>query len=266
MDFERLSHHSYALIGCLAWIPLSVWILACLHWTIGGDIDAITGILGIGVAVGLGYEAINPPVPQLSGLTVVAVFVTVIMFPFVRSALDRRQLRGVDIEALERSYQALAVRPDNVIAKFKIAKVLFDLGVCGHALRIGESLVPEMPARFFSDELRTVRRWQAMKLEARFFSPVVCAECHTSNDPGLLFCRKCGAPFLLDFTKGKVVGTRLGKKLISTWISLVAVLIGIPAAKALPPGPCVATVAAMMIFAIGMVYMAFRDPTGGIAA
>jgi len=265
MEFERLSHNSAAIIGCFAWIPLAVWIVACVHWTIGGDIDVITGVLGIAVAIGLGYEAINPPVPQLAPLTVVAVFVTVVMFPFVRSALDRRQLRGVDIEALDKAYQALAVRPDNVIAKFKIARLLFDLGVCGHALKIGESLVPSMPQRFFSDELRTVRRWQAMKLESRFFAPIVCAECHTSNDAGLLFCRQCGSAFLLDFTKGRVVGSRLGKKLISTWISLVAVLIGIPAARTLPPGPCIATVAAMMIFAVGMVALAFRNPTGGVA-
>ena len=265
MEFDRLSHNSAAIVGCLAWLPLAVWILACVQWTIGGDIDPITGIAGVFVAIGLGYEAINPPVPQLAPLTVVAVFVTVLMFPFVRSAMDKRALRSVDIEALEKAYQALGVRPDNVIAKFRIAKLLFDLGICGHALRIGESLVPVMPQRFFSEELRTVRRWQSMQLEARFFSPVHCAECHTLNDAGMIFCQKCGSAFLLDFAKGRVVGKRLGKKLISTWISLVAVLIGIPAARALPPGPCVAVVTGMMIFSVGMVFIAFRDPTGGVA-
>ena len=126
MQFERLSNNSAALIGCLAWIPLAVWILSCVNWTITGDIDVVTGIAGIAVALGLGYEAINPPVPQLAPLTVVAVFVTVLMFPFVRMAMEKKQLKNIDIEHLEKAYQSLGLRPDNVMAKFRIAKVLFD--------------------------------------------------------------------------------------------------------------------------------------------
>jgi hypothetical protein len=265
MHFERLANHSSAMIGCLAWLPLSVWILACVNWSIGGDIDPVTGIFGVFMALGLGYEAINPPVPEMAPLTVIAVLVTVIMFPFVRSAMDRRNLRGVDIEALEKAYGALGLRPDNVVAKFKIARILFDLGVCGHALRIGESLVPVMPQRFFTDELRTVRKWQMMQIDARFFNPIACAECQTSNAPGTLFCQNCGAAFLLDFAKGRVVGKRLGRKLVATWIALIAFLVGIPAAKALPPAACVSLVLTMITVAACMVYFAFRDTTGGVA-
>jgi hypothetical protein len=200
----------------------------------------------------------------MAPLTVIAVFVTVIMFPFARSAMNKRQLRAVDIEALEKAYAALSFKPDNIVAKFKIARVLFDLGMCGHALRIGESLVPSMPQRFFNDELRTVRKWQMMQIDARFFSAVSCAECSTSNPPGNIFCQNCGSAFLLDFAKGRIVGSRLGKKLVSTWIALIAFLVGIPAAKALPPAACIATVVTMISVAACMVYFAFRDTTGGV--
>lgn len=264
MQLDRLTHNSAALIGCLAWLPLAVWIMSCVNWTITGDIDVATGIAGVAVAIGLGYEAINPPVPQLAPLTVVAVFVTVVMFPFARAAMDRRQLKNIDIDHLEKAYQALGVRPDNLIAKFRIAKILFDLGVCGHAVRIGESLAPHMHPRFFTEELRTLRRWQMTHLDARLFSPVRCAECHSLNDPGVLFCRQCGSAFLLDFVKGKVIGHRLGKKLVSTWIALIAVLIGIPAARLLPPAASVGLIIAMMIFSIVIVMLAFRDTTGGV--
>ena len=266
MNFDRIAQHSTALIGCIAWIPLAVWIMACVHWTIGGDVDPLTGLGGIAVAIGLGYEAINPPVPQLAPLTVVAVFITVFMFPFVRSAMDKRALRSIDIEALEKAYASLGMRNDNVMAKIRIANILWDLGVCGHAIRIVEALLPSMPQRFFMEDIRMLKRWHMMRVEAHFFAPIVCAECHTSNEGGILFCRQCGAPFLLDFVKGKVVGNRLGKKLISTWVSLIAVLIGIPAAKAMPPGPSIALIVLMMLFATAMVYMAFKDPTGGVAA
>ena len=97
MNFDRIAEHSTALIGCLAWLPLAVWIMACVHWLIGGDIDVWTGFAGIVLALGLGYEAINPPVPQLAPLTVVAVFITVIMFPFVRTAMDKKALKAIDI-------------------------------------------------------------------------------------------------------------------------------------------------------------------------
>jgi len=101
-------------------------------------------------------------------------------------------------------------------------------------------------------------------LDARLFSPVRCAECHSSNDPGVLFCRQCGSAFLLDFVKGKVIGHRLGKKLVSTWIALIAVLIGIPAARLLPPAASIGLIISMMIFSIIIVLLAFRDTTGGV--
>ena len=266
MNFDRVAQHSTAIVGCLAWLPLAVWIMACVHWMIGGDIDAWTGFGGIAVALGLGYEAINPPVPQLAPLTVIAVFITVIMFPFVRSAMDKRALKALDIESLEKAYNALALRPDNILAKLRVAKGLWQLGVCGHAIRIVESQLPHMPQNFFMEDIRMLKKWHMMKLDARFFAPIPCAECHTSNEGGLIFCRQCGAPFLLDFVRGKVVGTRLGKKLISTWISMIAVLIGIPAAKAMPPIPSVIVILLMMVFASVMVFNSFRDPTGGVTS
>jgi len=266
MNFDRIAEHSTALIGCLAWLPLAVWIMACVHWLIGGDIDVWTGFAGIVLALGLGYEAINPPVPQLAPLTVVAVFITVIMFPFVRTAMDKKALKAIDIENLEKAYNALALRPDNVMAKLRVAKQLWILGVCGHAIRIVESQLPHMPHNFFMEDIRMLKKWHMMKVEARYFNPITCAECQTDNEGGLIFCRQCGAPFLLNFVKGKVVGSRLGKKLISTWISLIAVLIGIPAAKALPTVPSVIVILFMMVFSTFMVFMAFRDPTGGVAS
>ena len=264
MQFDRLSNNSAALNGCLAWIPLAVWILSCVNWTIAGDIDVVTGFVGVAMAFGLGYEAINPPVPQLAPLTVVAVFVTVLMFPFARMAMEKKQLKNLDIEQLEKAYQSLGLRPDNVMAKFRIAKVLFDLGVCGHAVRIAESVIPEMPQRFFLDEHRLLRRWQMTHLEARLFLPIPCAECHGTNQPGSIFCVHCGAPYLVNFAKGRVVGGRLGKKLVACWISLIAILIGIPAATALKPALSILAVVVMMVVAIGITFVAFRDTTGGV--
>jgi len=254
------------LVGCIAWIPLAVWIVATVHWMIGGEIDVMTGFGSIFVAVGLGYEAMNPPVPQMAPMTVVAVTLTVIMFPFVRAAMNKRALRQIDIEELEKAYAALHGRPDNVLAKIQIAKILFGLGVCGHAMRVVENLMPHMPARFFTEEIRMLKRWHMMGLEAHYFQPITCVECQTSNQAGDVYCRQCGSPYLLDFVKGKVVGTRLGKKLMAAWISMIAVLIGIPAASALPPVPGVLAVLSVLTLASGMVYLAFRDPTGGVAS
>ncbi len=42
-----------ALIGCLAWIPLAVWIVSIVQWIISGDIDFLSGFLGIWLAIGL---------------------------------------------------------------------------------------------------------------------------------------------------------------------------------------------------------------------
>ncbi len=223
-------------LGCVAWIPLAVWIVSLAHWMITQDVDVVTGFLGIWVAIGLGYLVMNPPksVPIVSPITLVAILITVFMYPWARQTMISRELRSIDVDSLNKSYEALSMNPSNPLAKFKVAKQAYVLGMPGHALKIAEMALTQMPVQHFLPEHKTVKGWQAVVRKAEYFRAIDCLECGHSNPPGNIHCATCGSRFLLDRAKGRFMSKGLGKRLIASWISLVLVLAGIPAATALP--------------------------------
>jgi hypothetical protein len=247
------------VIGCCIWIPLAVWILSLVGWMVTADIDILTGVLGIWIAIGLGYVAMKPPVPALSPLSFIAVLITLVMYPWARSALNRRELKSIDVEALEKAYEQLAMKPDNTLARFKVAKHAYILGMPGHALKIAEEALAYIPERHFQDEHRLLKRWRAQVQQPEFFRAIQCVECNAMNPPGRIHCTQCGAPFLLDRARGKVLGKGQGRKIVAAWFAMVAVLAGIPAATALPPMLTIVTIVALLVAACCVVFLAFRD-------
>src|SRR5438045_8639307 len=91
-------------LGCLTWVPLAIWILAMVRWMVAGDIDVVLGIVGIFVAVTLGYVSINLPSPHYSLYAFCCAAVTVVIFPFVSKGMKFRSLRSLDVESTGRAY------------------------------------------------------------------------------------------------------------------------------------------------------------------
>ena len=81
-----------------------------------------------------------------------------------------------------------------------------------------------------------VQRWKWMKIQAQSFAPVPCSECGTSNQAGEVFCVTCGAPFLLNRIKGKIMPSRVGRKLLAAWIVMVGTIAGVLMALVLNNG------------------------------
>ncbi|MEZ0327898.1 MAG: hypothetical protein ACAH95_18540 [Fimbriimonas sp.] len=254
------------MFGCLIWIPLAIWIISLMRWMISGEVDLILGLTGMCMAVLLGYIAINPPAPQVSILAFVAVVVTMVMYPIVAHAMNKRSLKAMDVEDLERAYYALKTRPDNVAAKFKIARLLYDMGYPGHALRIAENCIAAMPQAFFYEEHRLIARWRITPTSPRAFDPIPCLECSQSNPPGNVNCAACGAPFLLDRMKGKVLPSTLGKRLMAAWIVMVAVLAGLPLIASIGGLVAVFGIFTLLVISVAVLLVAFRNPDRGVAA
>lgn len=256
------------IVGCVAWIPLGVWIVSLINWMIAGEVDFLSGVLGIWIAIGLGYLAFNPPPdsPIVSLLTFGAILATIAMYPLVRNALARREHRSLDIEGLEKAYQALRENPVNPLAKFRIAKQAYGLGMPGHALAIAESVLPAMPERHFTEEHRLVKHWKAVVTNPDYFHPIVCVECTQSNPPGEVLCRRCAAPFLIQRARGRFISSGLGRRLIAAWMAMVAVIAGIPAAATLPPSMAVGIIVALLALVGLSGWLAFRPRPGSWTA
>src|SRR5437016_492008 len=101
------------LLGCTVWIPVGVWIVSLLNWSIVGDIDGVSGFLGICTALLLGFFTFRPPVPGLEPYIFGAVLLSVVIYPFARAGMNRKQLTTIDVDGIEQGYALLEQKPNN---------------------------------------------------------------------------------------------------------------------------------------------------------
>lgn len=253
-----------AFLGCTVWLPLMLWITALVHWMVAGEIEIISGFVGVGVGIGLGLITLQPPVPIAQPIAYITVYATIALFPFVRAGMTRRELKAIDLQALERAYAVLGERPRDVMARFRVAQAAWIMGMPGHALRLGEACLEEMPRNVFGDEHAIVRGWRRVALPPDAFEPYTCLDCHAPVQPGRTHCARCGAPYLLERAQGKTSPKTAGRKMVAAWVAAAAALGGIPSATALPP--VAALVAILMILGLAglVIFLAFR-PEGSQA-
>jgi hypothetical protein len=228
MDIRErvLEHPASFMAGWAAWIPLAIWIVALVHWIVSGEIEVVFGLAGIVAGLLLGFVAIIPPTPAFSFIALALITGTVVGYPTARGIFAKRQLKAIDLESLERAYHSVSLRPDNIAAKFKIARLVFEMGYPGHALRIAEGCLGAAPQAFFQEEHRLVAHWRKMPLRPQAFDPLNCIECGQANVAGNIKCAACGAPYLLHRAQGKVLPGDLGKRLLIAWMAMVGALAG----------------------------------------
>ncbi|MCB8933148.1 MAG: hypothetical protein M9921_12530 [Fimbriimonadaceae bacterium] len=257
---ERITEHPLVFFGgCVVWIPVAIWVISLVHWMIQGDIDVVFGIPGVIAAFVLGGFTLNPPTPALSPVFLMVAVLGVVLFPSLRAALDRRALARIDDESLASAHDALKEKPDNVGARLRIARVIAQKGLPGHAAAIAYAALHGLPEAHFTAELREAAKWKAQGAYPDASRPIVCAACGESNGPGDLYCSRCRAPFLLDWAQGRWSGDRTARKLVAVWISAILAMVGIPSAAAALP-PVVAVLAIVVLFALvgGVLWLAFR--------
>lgn len=246
--------------GLAIWVPIGIWVVALVQWAVQGDVDVLSAIAGIAAGIGLGGTALLARDPYMAPLILVAVVVTMIAFPVVRSSLNRRALNQIDVEAIERAYEMLAQTPGNASAKFKLAKTIYNKGMPAHALALAEDAIQNMPAALFQEENNILKKWRYYRIAPEQNVPLACLECGVKNHPGLTHCQRCGAPFLLDHARGAWVGKGLARKFVAAWVAIIVALVGIPfVAGSLPAGAAIPVIIGLMALAIFVLAATFRS-------
>lgn len=260
--WDRITSNPVAFAsGCLIWIPIAIWIVALVNWMIMGEIDFGSGLFGILVAFVLGFLGLNPPDPNLAPLFFIAAIATVALAPVTRSALSRSELSALEVEAIGRAYELLATKPDNFGAKFRLARSLYNKGIRAHAIAIANEALKNVPERLFPEEHRLLQQWKARESGHRdTLERIRCFECGVPNFPGVIFCSRCGAPYLLDFAQGKWVKSTTVRRVLAAWVFAILCLVGIPtAALTLPLFLAIPIIVGLVIIGIMMLVTAFKE-------
>jgi hypothetical protein len=253
------NHPAYLFAGCLAWVIVGAWVLTMVHRMIMAEIDIVSGILAIGLFLGLGYMSISPPTPILQPISIGLLVVSGVMIPVLRAVQGQREKRNVDVEGVEKAYEGFVLRPKNPSAQIRLARHLYALGVRGHALVLAEAAIPDLPRKYFPDEHRMVENWRQYPPDKSEFEPIACVECGHPNAPGTIHCAACGSRFLLDRVKGRVVSTVMGRKLLAAWIVMVLAAVGIPIASEVGGIGALILILTITVGAVGALVLAFRE-------
>lgn len=247
-----------SLVGCMVWLPISVWVYSLISWSIMGEVDAVLGLLGAALGIVVGVAIMLQPNEQLTPFLLLAVFLMVAVFPALRSYHTKREFARMDIEAMENAYEQLSLRSGNLGATMRIARIAYRRGWVAHAVAAAEAALEPFPKSLVADDLREVRAWRN-QLEPHHHHSLTCLECARPNPPGQLWCSSCRAPILLDHARGAWLGTAAARRLVGAWLAGVASLVGIPVAATLLPGPIAAGfVVLFLALSAGVLWWAFH--------
>ncbi|MCW5943834.1 MAG: hypothetical protein KIS66_16500 [Fimbriimonadaceae bacterium] len=248
-----------AATWCLVWFPIAVWTLATVHWTVGGELDPVTGTAAILMGPFLGLMTITAEAPWLRLLLFFSIFATVILFPFVKNVLDKRAVVSLDRERLATAYDNAEKYPDNAIARLTIAQALIAHGHVAHSVAIAERVLEGVSRFHYSEEIRTLGVWRRMAKKSPPVTAIVCPKCGRANEPGELWCANCRARTYLSYVGGDPGRAAFARKLVALWVVGMAALVGIPSlATALPPLLAIIAIVALMGLGAAVTIRAFR--------
>ncbi|MFN3682415.1 MAG: zinc ribbon domain-containing protein [Fimbriimonadaceae bacterium] len=258
-------HFSVFGIGLFVLFPMAVWVVGLIHWMIMGEIDTVNGLIGIAVGIAVGLVAIFNPDPRLTPFVVLVLFATIASAPVYLKVRNDRELVRIDVETMEDCLEALRQKPENIGARWRLAKTLYNRGFRGQALAIGEESIGQLQGSGFQEERGILQQWRR-KVHPEEIAPLSCLECGYRNRPGAVFCEQCGANHLIHHVQGRWIGPELAQRLVAAWAAASAALVGIPAlALFLPPPVAAAGIALVLAGGTWLVWKAFHRPEAGAA-
>lgn len=216
------------MAGCVAFIPVAIWVISMVNWMIMGEVDGIFGTLAIGVAITLGIFTANPPRPELAPLFLLALLVMICLWPVIRASADARLDHVSKLDEIDRAYERLSLGRRDPGAIFKLAAACHQLGMKGPAMVMAEEVLPQLDKKYFGEQHALYESWRRETPIHGMFNPTTCPNCGEQNGPGLPFCPRCGEPQYLTLAENGWRPSSLSARVIGAWISGITVIVVIP--------------------------------------
>lgn len=261
------------MIAVASGVVLGIAALLIIYKTIDGDIPGWMGLGSLVGIIGVLLMTAKPPHPAIPGIVLVVALTLMAFFPFMLNQLDKADLNSFDVGRLQKSYQALAARPDNFASKLEVAKALHSQGFVHQAIAIANATLDSIPTEKndvtnrslrdqFRDEEYKVKQWMRAAGKVPLYAAHMrCGNCNHENPLTAVVCEKCAHPYLLDVARKGDNKTKVIGKLVLSWGLLALLLVGSAAVGLAMPGAAGIGVIFLFLIGIGLLFAwMFRRP------
>ncbi len=237
MEFQNIE----ALPGLLIALGLApvcgFAILRITKFMLDGELDAGPGIAAI-IAVFLVLAVtIMSKSSVVAGAVIVTLVSLMVFFPYAVDQIASAEVRGMDIDKLDRVYREIIERPENVSTYFALAEIVHALGLEGHGIVIAEQTLQRLSTEMdpiknqslrdvFRSEESRAKHWRREVRDQAVFRAAMCPRCRHLNEPGAIACGGCQGPFLLELARKIDPRSKIRSKIIVGFAMVAGFLTG----------------------------------------
>lgn len=210
-------------------------IVVMVWWMLETKIETGVGLAGIAGCLTAMAVSIAAGSSIVTGTIMVSFIGLVLMYPFAENKLAETELRGYNIELMDRAHQELNRRPDNVPAAFQLARSLYHYGMRGHAIALSQQTLDRLSNNQDPTQNRSIRdiyrneeyelkNWKSASEDPRYYRPLACPQCKAMNPPGNLACNRCQSPYLLEIARSADPRLKVKGKIVLAWAMITGII------------------------------------------
>lgn len=226
------------LLIALALAPVCAFaVITLIKWMMENTLDVGPGLAAIAAVILVMLVTILSKSHFVAGAVIVVLITLMVFLPYAIDQAAMAEIKGSDIDRLDRLHQELSRHPENVSTYFAIAEYVHMLGLEGHAVAITERTLDRLSTVMdpiknqslrdvFRAEEQRAKEWKRRIKDGAAFRPVPCPRCAHRNEPGNIACGKCNGPFLLDLARKIDPRNKIRSRLVVGWGLVAAVFTG----------------------------------------
>lgn len=251
--FAELHAPMESFFPCVVSILLPILFIYLMNKSVMGEIGCGIAIAMSGTAMYLIYVLWAIKDPYYHFMSLAGILSLSVGLPLLTAVSDKLDDKMLEADAIRNCYQQIRMNPQNAMAAFRLAQILYKKGDKHVAVAIGSNAILSMPKSRFMEEHNQLHYW-SRNVDPTVPDTVVCVACHKEAPASALICPNClGSLHLERALKGRVRSSRNFTKGVAVWIVAVASLLAIPLVGQLPVAvaiPLIALVVGVAIYAL----------------
>jgi hypothetical protein len=242
---------------CLVFLIVPPFIIYLVNRSVMGEIGCFTALMMAGTTIYLFAVICLVDDPYLHYCALAGIFSLLIGLPVLTYLTDKWDDRQFESEQFKICYQQIRLNPQNAMAAFRLAQLLYKKGDRNVAIAVADGAIGHMAPHLFREEHKMYHYWKS-KADPNAPTEIQCAACKRMAPSGALICPHCLGSLHLDRVQVFTVkSSGSSQKVIAVWMTILAVLFAIPLLGNVKPIIAVPSVIVLLCLGLAAVISAF---------